>query len=96
MLLKIAYHDFLDDRRFKKTTKTNIKNYVMLPGKFVDYCIENQVVNVEDISYSPVRQYLLKCQEKVDKALKNERALSQICIVYRQAVQTDESLLYTI
>jgi integrase/recombinase XerD len=68
VLLKFAYQDFLDDRRFKNTTKTNIKNYEMLLGKFVDYCIENQVVNVEEISYSHVRQYLLNCQEKGDKA----------------------------
>jgi integrase/recombinase XerD len=68
VLLKFAYQDFLDDRRFKNTTKTNIKNYEMLLGKFVDYCIDNQVVNAEDISYSHVRQYLLNCQEKGDKA----------------------------
>jgi integrase/recombinase XerD len=67
VLLKFAYQDLLDDRRFKNTTKTNIKNYEMLLGKFVDYCIENQVVNVEDITYSHVRQYLLQCQEKGDK-----------------------------
>ncbi|WP_256238412.1 site-specific integrase [Bacillus sp. EB600] len=68
MLLKFAYQDFLDDRRFKNTTKTNIKNYEMLLGKFVDYCIENQVENAEDITYSHVRQYPLYCQEKGDKA----------------------------
>jgi integrase/recombinase XerD len=68
VLLKFAYQDFLDDRRFKNTTKTNIKNYEMLLGKFIDYCIENQVVNAEEITYSHVRQYLLKCQEKGDKA----------------------------
>lgn len=68
MLLKFAYQDFLDDRRFKNTTKTNIKNYEMLLGKFVDYCFESQVVNAEEITYSHVRQYLLNCQEKGDKA----------------------------
>ncbi|MDP4106580.1 MAG: site-specific integrase [Bacillota bacterium] len=67
MLLKFAYQDFLDDRRFKNTTKTNIKNYEMILAKFIDYGIENQVVNVEDLAYSHVRQYLLKCQEKGDK-----------------------------
>jgi integrase/recombinase XerD len=68
VLLKFAYQDFLDDRRFKNTTKTNIKNYEMLLGKFVEYCIDNHVVNAEDIMYIHVRQYLLKCQEKGDKA----------------------------
>lgn len=67
MLLKFAYQDFLDDRKFKNTTKTNIKNYEMLLGKFIDYAIENQVVNVGDLTYSHVRQYLLNCQEKGDK-----------------------------
>lgn len=68
MLLKFAYQDFLDDRRFKNTTQVNIKNYQMLLGKFIDYCTENEVINVEDITYSHVRQYLLNCQEKGDKA----------------------------
>ncbi|WP_179292745.1 hypothetical protein [Bacillus sp. 7884-1] len=47
MLLKFAYQDFLDDRRFKNTTKTNIKNYEMLLGKFINYCIENEVVTLK-------------------------------------------------
>ncbi|MDQ0999782.1 integrase/recombinase XerD [Neobacillus niacini] len=68
MLLKFGYQDFLDDRKFKNTTETNIKNYEMILAKFIEYCIESQVVNVEDISYSHVRQYLMKCQEKGDKA----------------------------
>ncbi len=68
MLLKFAYQDFLEDRRFKNTTLTNIKNYEMLLSKFIDYCIDNQVVNVEDITYSHVREHLLNCQEKGDKA----------------------------
>lgn len=68
MLLKFAYQDFLDDRRFKNTTKINIKNYEMILGKFVGFCIENEVVNVEDIAYNHVRQYLLNGQEKGDKA----------------------------
>ncbi|OES45365.1 phage integrase SAM-like domain-containing protein [Domibacillus iocasae] len=37
-------------------------------GEFVSYCIENEVVNVEDISYSHVRQYLSECQERGNKA----------------------------
>lgn len=64
MLLKFAFQDFLDDRLFKNTSKANIRNYKTLLGKFVDYCIKNRVVNVEDITYSHVRQYLLECQER--------------------------------
>jgi site-specific recombinase XerD len=34
----------------------------------VDYCIEREVVSVEDITYSHVRQYLIECQERGKKA----------------------------
>lgn len=43
MLLKFAYRDFSDDRVFKNTTKSNIKNDKILLGKFIEYCIENEV-----------------------------------------------------
>jgi integrase/recombinase XerD len=68
LLLKFAFQDFLDDRKFKNTTQKNIRNYQTLLGEFVNYCIEHEVVNVEGITYSHVRQYLLECQEKGNKA----------------------------
>ncbi|MFC0472467.1 tyrosine-type recombinase/integrase [Halalkalibacter kiskunsagensis] len=68
MLLKFAFQDFLDDRRFKNTTKTNIRNYQTLLGEFISYCIDNEVVNVEDINYSHIKQYLWVCQEKGNQA----------------------------
>lgn len=68
MLLKFAYQDFSDDKRFKNTTKVNIQNYQTLLGEFINYCIEHEVMNVEDINYMHVKQYLLKCQERGNKA----------------------------
>jgi integrase/recombinase XerD len=68
LLLKFAFQDFLDDRKFKNTTQKNIINYKTQLGEFVNYCIEHEVVNVEGITYSHVRQYLLECQEKGNKA----------------------------
>ncbi|WP_084788100.1 tyrosine-type recombinase/integrase [Anaerobacillus alkalidiazotrophicus] len=68
MLLKFAFQDFLDDRRFKNTTKTNIRNYQTLLGEFINYCIDNEEVNVEDINYSHIKQYLWVCQEKGNQA----------------------------
>jgi integrase/recombinase XerD len=67
VLLKFAFQDFLDDRKFKNKTKKNIRNYQTLLGEFVNYCIEHGIVNVEDITYSHARQYLLECQEKGNK-----------------------------
>ncbi|HDR3653089.1 TPA: tyrosine-type recombinase/integrase [Bacillus anthracis] len=64
MLLKFAFQDFLDDRKFKNTTVTNIRNYQTILGEFVNYCIDNEIINVEDITYANIRQYLLGCQER--------------------------------
>jgi integrase/recombinase XerD len=68
MLLKFAYQDFLDDRRFKNTTGKNIRNYQTMLGEFVEYCIQQEVVTVENITYNHVRQHLVKCQERGNKA----------------------------
>jgi integrase/recombinase XerD len=68
VLLKFAFQDFLDDRRFKNTTKVNIRNYQTLLGEFINYCVEHEVVNVEDITQSHVKSYLIQCQEKGNKA----------------------------
>lgn len=50
MLLKFAFKDFLDDRKFKNTTQKYIRNYLTLLGEFVNYCTDHEVVNVEDIA----------------------------------------------
>ncbi|WP_338592045.1 site-specific integrase [Paenibacillus sp. Y5S-9] len=68
MLLKFTFQDFLDDRKFKNTTKVNIRNYQTMLGEFFDYCNENQIMNVEDITSSTIRSYLLKCQDKGNNA----------------------------
>lgn len=67
MLLKFAYHDFLDEKRFMNTTEKNIKNYQQLLGQFIDYCNENGVVNVEDITVLHIKQYLRLYQQRGNK-----------------------------
>ncbi len=67
MLLKFAFQDFLDDRHFKNTTQRNIRNYKTLLGEFVDYCIGQEIIRVEDITYQHVRQHLMECQERGNK-----------------------------
>ncbi|HWL25795.1 MAG TPA: tyrosine-type recombinase/integrase [Ureibacillus sp.] len=67
MLLKFAYDDFIADRRFKNTTERNIQNYRQLLLPFIKYCQEKGLINVEDVSHSHIRDYLLDCQEKGNK-----------------------------
>ncbi|NQX66654.1 tyrosine-type recombinase/integrase [Paenibacillus alba] len=64
MLLKFAFQDFLDDRKFKNTTGKNIRNYQTMLGEFVNYCIQHEIVSVEDITFNHVRKHLMECQER--------------------------------
>lgn len=68
MLLKFAYQDFLDDRKFKNTSQKNIRNYLTMLGEFVEFCHRNEVVRVEDLTYNHVRQHLMECQERGNQA----------------------------
>ncbi|MFS0594481.1 tyrosine-type recombinase/integrase [Cytobacillus horneckiae] len=68
MLLKFAYQEFIEDRIFKNTTKVNIQNYKVLLGGFVDYCIENNLLNVEEVKTIHVKSYLRHCQGKGNSA----------------------------
>lgn len=67
-MLKFSYQDFLDDRKFKNTTKINIQNYKVLLGGFIDYCHENEILNVEEIESRHVKNYLMFCQSQGNSA----------------------------
>lgn len=62
MLLKFAYQEFLEDRRFKNTTEVNIQNYKVLLGGFIEYCNANNIMNLEEIESLHVKSYLRHCQ----------------------------------
>lgn len=89
MLLKFAYQDFLKDRKFKNTTKTNIRNYEILLGEFINYCISNEILNVEDITTSHIRQYLLECQQKGNQAGTINTKLLRIRTFFNYCVESE-------
>ncbi|PFJ09335.1 hypothetical protein COD67_04715 [Bacillus cereus] len=68
MLLKFSYQEFLEDRKFRNTTKVNIQNYKVLLGGFIDYCHESNVLNVEEVKSIHVKSYLRYCQDKGNSA----------------------------
>ncbi|WP_347861560.1 tyrosine-type recombinase/integrase [Salimicrobium sp. PL1-032A] len=68
MLIKFAFHEFMEDRKFKNTTAVNIQNYNVLLGEFVEYCQEKEVLNAEEVESHHVKQYLMYCQNKGNSA----------------------------
>lgn len=67
MLLKFAYEDFIADRQFRNTTERNIKNYRQLLYPFINYCLELGISNVEEVTHTHLRDYLIVCQSKGNK-----------------------------
>ena len=89
MLLKFAYQEFIEDRQFKNTTKVNIQNYKVLLGGFVDYCLENEILNVEDISSNHVKRYLKDCQNRGNSAGTINTKLQRIRAFLNYMVEED-------
>ncbi|MEK5522412.1 hypothetical protein B5V89_18520 [Heyndrickxia sporothermodurans] len=68
MLIKFAIQDFLDEREFKNLSSTTILACKNILGQFQQYCSENEIVNVQDITANVCKKYLLHCQRLVNNA----------------------------
>lgn len=49
MLIKFAVLDFMEDRAFNNSTQSNMKNNRFIIGDFEEYCINNEILNIEGL-----------------------------------------------
>ncbi|WP_205635671.1 tyrosine-type recombinase/integrase [Priestia filamentosa] len=78
MLLKFAIQDFLDDREFKNLSTTTITNYKDILKQFLDFCNENEVLNVQDITPNTVKKFLIHYQKKGNNVTTTNSKLQRI------------------
>ncbi|MFB7303560.1 tyrosine-type recombinase/integrase [Heyndrickxia sporothermodurans] len=78
MLIKFAIQDFLDDREFKNLSSTTIQTYKDILGQFQQYCSENEILNVQDITTNICKKYLLHCQRLGNNATTTNSKLQRI------------------
>ncbi|WP_419872773.1 tyrosine-type recombinase/integrase [Candidatus Pristimantibacillus sp. PTI5] len=64
LLLKFAIQNFIGDREYKNLSINTIKAYQMELNTFHAYCVSQEMINVEDITQSFVKQYLVYCQKE--------------------------------
>ncbi|WP_255298160.1 phage integrase SAM-like domain-containing protein [Bacillus wiedmannii] len=80
LLLKFAVLDFLDDREFKNVTLKTLQSYRDILKQFENFCLEHDVINVEDITTIIMKRYILHYQKKGNNAtlpsLKSSRCLA--------------------
>lgn len=89
MFLKFAYQDFLEDRKFKNTIERNIQNYKQMLGEFITYCTDTELINVEDISYTHVKEFLFMCQERGNKASTINSKLQRIRAFFNYMIECE-------
>lgn len=78
MLLKFAYHDFIEDRKFNNVTEKTIENYHLFLGEFIRYCEDNSVINVGDITLAHIKGHLRECQKRGNKPVTFNTKLQRI------------------
>ncbi|MGE7217139.1 tyrosine-type recombinase/integrase [Priestia koreensis] len=78
MLLKFAVQEMYDDREFKNLSPVTLENYKEMLGQFEQYCRDNEVINVEDITANHVKKFLIQCQKKGNKPSSINSKLTRI------------------
>ncbi|QOS80171.1 tyrosine-type recombinase/integrase [Paenibacillus sp. JNUCC31] len=64
MILKFAVQEFKDDREYKNLSPKTIAAYLLTLKEFQAFCSEQEIVNVEDVTTSLIKSYLLYCQKE--------------------------------
>lgn len=78
MLLKFAIQEFHDDRQFKNVAKQTKDTYKILLNQFLEFCNENEIVNVEDITPNIIKKYIITQQKKGNKPTTTNTKLQRI------------------
>ncbi|MFI2857550.1 tyrosine-type recombinase/integrase [Paenibacillus sp. JSM ZJ436] len=64
MLLKFALSEFKSDREYRNVSDRTLAAYMAELDKFHQFCVQNEIINVEDCTASLVKQYLLAAKER--------------------------------
>lgn len=64
MLLKFAIKSFLDEKKLNNVSPATMERYVGTTGEFHAFCVDQEIVNVEEVTPTTIKMYLLHCQEK--------------------------------
>lgn len=64
MLLKFTIQGFIEDREYKNLSPKTIAAYLLTLKEFQTFCGEHEIVNVEDITQTIIKSYLMYCQKE--------------------------------
>lgn len=64
MQLKYTIREFIEDRKFKNLSTHTIKMYETNLKIFYEYCIHNEIINLNDITQSTMKKFFLVMKEE--------------------------------
>ncbi|WP_084822019.1 phage integrase SAM-like domain-containing protein [Bacillus sp. SA1-12] len=88
-MLKFALQEFLDDREFKNVTPNTLENYKIMLNLFLDFCVENGVVNVQDVTPNIVKKFILHSQKKGNNASSTNSKLQRIRAFFNYMIEIE-------
>ncbi|PLR69098.1 tyrosine-type recombinase/integrase [Bacillus sp. UMB0893] len=89
MLLKFGLQEFLEDREFKNVTPNTLTNYKIMLIQFLDFCIENEVVNVQDVTPNIVKKFIHHYQKKGNNASSTNSKLQRIRVFFNYMIEIE-------
>lgn len=63
MFIKFAIKDFLEEKKFKNVTPKTLENYSDVLKQFHSFCVENEVIDLADVSQHTIKKYLRYCKD---------------------------------
>ena len=88
-MLKFAIQDFLDDRKFKNVTPKTIESYKNILKHFLDFCNENEILNVQDVTPNTIKKYLLHCQNRGNNSTTTNTKLQRIKAFFNYMIEIE-------
>lgn len=89
MLLKFAIQDFIEDREFKNTAKTTISTYTISLEQFHDYCRKQEITNVEDVTASTIKGFIMEYREKGNNPTTTNTKLKHLRAFFNYMVENE-------
>lgn len=89
MLLKFVIQDFYEDREFKNVTPQTMETYKLILNEMLRFFNENEVLIVEDVSPSHVKQYIIHCKDKGNKPTTTNTKLHRTRAFFNNMVECE-------
>lgn len=64
MLLKFAIKDYIEEKEYNNLSQKTVDTYALTLHEFREFCGNEGVVNIEDVTPSIVKSYLIHCQKE--------------------------------